>query len=311
MKFSIIVPVFNTSKYLIECINSLIFQTYKNIEILLVDDGSTDDSSEICAFFAKKDTRIKYIYQENSGVSSARNKGLENATGDYIMFVDSDDFLSLNAIESVSKVLQENLFVIFGYEKYYKNKNVSVVYSGEKITNNNIVEKVLTDNKIAGFLWNKVFSKNIIKKNKIKFNDKICYSEDILFLLEYLKYVKKTIYIPKSLYKYRIRKNSITTRKNVTANTLPLAAYEILMKKYKDNKKILSIVEYKYLFCYILNKKRIKKDLKLNKKVIDKEKEVLVLLKKQDKIKYQFIKYFPKLYYFLTVLKSCVFGIYE
>jgi glycosyltransferase involved in cell wall biosynthesis len=105
---SIIVPVYNTAYYLPKCIKSMLNQTYHNIEIILVDDGSTDKSATICDKYAKRDKRIRVIHKKNGGVSSARNTGIENATGRYIMFVDSDDWLPLNAVESLHKAILFN-----------------------------------------------------------------------------------------------------------------------------------------------------------------------------------------------------------
>ncbi|MFQ6739306.1 MAG: glycosyltransferase family 2 protein, partial [Alphaproteobacteria bacterium] len=100
-KVSVIIPVYNTEKFLPQCLNSIIYQTYKNLEIIIVNDGSTDNSDEICQTFAKHDKRIKIIYQTNSGVSAARNKGLLNATGDYVHFIDSDDYINLDYYEKI------------------------------------------------------------------------------------------------------------------------------------------------------------------------------------------------------------------
>ena len=106
-KISVVVPVYNVEKYLRKCIDSIINQTYKNLEIILVDDGSPDKCGEICDEYAKKDNRVKVIHKKNAGVSSARNDGIDNATGEYIIFVDSDDWLEDNAIEIMVDKLNE------------------------------------------------------------------------------------------------------------------------------------------------------------------------------------------------------------
>lgn len=106
-KISVIVPVYNVEDYLEECINSILGQTYKNLEIILVDDGSTDNSSKICDIYEKKDKRIKVIHKENGGLSSARNEGLKYRTGEYISFVDSDDFIDKTMYEKLYSAIKK------------------------------------------------------------------------------------------------------------------------------------------------------------------------------------------------------------
>ena len=123
-KVSIIIPVFNMEKYLDVCINSVINQTYKNIEILLINDGSTDSSEDICLKYASLDKRIKYYYQENGGVSKARNFGILNFCGDYVMFLDSDDFLDLNTAQTLIQTTLINNFDVLEFKLYIEsNKN--------------------------------------------------------------------------------------------------------------------------------------------------------------------------------------------
>ena len=126
MTISVIVPVYNAENYIDKCVESLVNQTYKNLEIILVNDGSTDSSGTKCDEWAKKDSRIKVIHKENGGVSSARNAGLDVAEGAYVAFVDSDDSLKTTAYEkSVSEIQQHNLdLLIFGYETVFTDHSV-------------------------------------------------------------------------------------------------------------------------------------------------------------------------------------------
>ena len=126
---SIIIPVYNVEKYLNKCLNSVIEQTYKNIEVILIDDGSTDNSGKICDEYAKNDIRIKIIHQQNGGVSTARNNGLEHATGKYITFVDSDDYIEKEMIETMAKKIMK--------------KNADIVICGvtDRDEENNIINK--------------------------------------------------------------------------------------------------------------------------------------------------------------------------
>ena len=127
---SVIVPVYNVEKYLEECCDSILNQTYKNLEIILIDDGSDDNSPKICDSYKEKDSRVKVIHQKNSGVSSARNNGIKNSCGDFIIFADSDDKLEKNMCEKAVEALSQNTdAVFFGYKR--TDKNMSVV--GEHI----------------------------------------------------------------------------------------------------------------------------------------------------------------------------------
>ena len=122
-KISIVVPVYNVENYIEECINSIINQTYKNLEIILVDDGSTDSSGKICDKFAKNDDRIKVIHKKNEGLGKTRNVRILESTGDYLFFVDSDDFIDLNTIEKLYNRSNNGTMdlVICDYYKYYNN----------------------------------------------------------------------------------------------------------------------------------------------------------------------------------------------
>ena len=132
---SVIIPVYNLENYIENCLNSIVNQTYNELEILCVDDGSSDRSAEIIRSFCEKDARVKYFYQENDGVSAARNSGLEKAAGEYIMFVDSDDFIEKNMIETILKN-KENDLTISNYKRYYgKDKIINNIEIDEKIYN--------------------------------------------------------------------------------------------------------------------------------------------------------------------------------
>ena len=166
-KVTIIVPVYNAEKYLEKCIKSLINQTYNNLEIILIDDGSLDKSWNICNNFAKKDTRIKVYHKENGGVSSARNWGLSNSSGKYILFVDSDDWLEDNMIEILYREIEEQK-VDVSICNFFCNDEKSQKINDK--TNNKIIsddrkEKIkylFEESLFGGYLWNKLIRKSII-----------------------------------------------------------------------------------------------------------------------------------------------------
>ena len=170
MKYSVIVPIYNTEKYLKQCIDSLLNQTYLNIEIILIDDGSKDNSLNICLEYQKiYFNKIRVMSQKNKGVSAARNLGIEYATGDYIIFVDSDDFCFEYMIEEIDKAISKSDLVTFGYNKFYKNRNI--VMQEDRLLlkdKTEIINCIFLNERIGGYLFNKVFVTDIIKKYDLK-----------------------------------------------------------------------------------------------------------------------------------------------
>ena len=161
---SIIIPVYNVEAYLQKCLDSVISQIYRNIEIILVDDGSTDNSGKICDEYAEKDERINVYHQQNGGVSRARNVGLEVAKGQYISFVDSDDYIDCELLQQVVTKANHQEFdiIIFGYNEIKTSGIYPIPIDPDIMLHNKretILEDVLTD-RIPNFLWNKIYKKN-------------------------------------------------------------------------------------------------------------------------------------------------------
>lgn len=253
---TIIVPVYNLEK----CLNSIINQTYKNLEIICIDDGSPDNSIEILNTFTKKDNRIKIIRQENQGLSGARNTGIKNATGKYIMFIDSDDWIEPDMVElMVVKMQKDDLdLVVCGNYNHFYNRI-------KKEELNKLVNKKMTDGldyfkqnyKIGyrfGNCWNKIYKLDIIKEKKIIFPIGKLY-EDLLFVFKYLIEVKKIGIEEKALYHYIIlRENSITGKldKKVLSDVLELSKeLEIFLIKNKKNDFLNSNEFKEYMFSWI------------------------------------------------------------
>ncbi|OQB14357.1 MAG: putative glycosyltransferase EpsJ [Firmicutes bacterium ADurb.Bin193] len=228
---SIIVPVYNVEKYLRQCLDSLINQTFEDIEIICINDGSTDNSLEILKEYEQIDQRIKVINQENQGVSSAKNNGIKIAKGEYLAVVDGDDWVEPDAYEILLSAMKKHNVdvVMFSYFRNYGNVQLEKkVFDSDKVFEKNdcanlhrsligIVGQELSEPQNAGKIcssWTKLYKTDIIKENKI-FNidlDIIGTYEDGMFNLEYFKYVNKAIYINKCLYHYRkTNENSITT----------------------------------------------------------------------------------------------------
>lgn len=189
---SIIIPIYNAGKYLTQCLESIRTQTYKEFEVLLIDDGSTDNSAEICRQFTDSDNRFQYHYKENGGVSSARNLGLDKAKGEWIHFSDADDEHPQNALEIFANFFNDKSSdVIMGsYIEVKDNQNTFYEKNTFDLllTPSESINILLETHKYhyQGYLWNKVFRANIIKKNNLLFNEKYHFNEDRLFCIEYM-----------------------------------------------------------------------------------------------------------------------------
>lgn len=209
---SVIIPVYNVEKYLSQCIESVINQTYKNFEVILVDDGSIDGSGALCDKYAEKDSRIRVIHKENAGVSAARNDGIDQSSGELIYFLDSDDWIDLCLFEEITKKFNEKKCdaVFFDYAVEYTNKKLyekSLTLSDELVTNSSSTE-FLTSYMKNGFMWNAVYKASIIKDNRISFKKNVSLLEDNLFKFTCYPFVKSYAYIKNAYYHYRQLDNS-------------------------------------------------------------------------------------------------------
>ena len=217
---SIIVPIYNVEKYLSKCIDSIINQTLENIEIILVNDGSTDSCAEIIESYANKDNRIKVIHKKNGGQSSARNMGLDIAKGEYIGFVDSDDWLHYDMYENMYKSIKNanSDMCVCGREEYsedgklgYQNKLIDEIIDLDKYDIKDYISNKLFY-KHTVVVWNKIYKREIIKNNMIRFED-VSYvgSEDALFNYQYLMHAKIITSINKIGYSQLSRMGSTAT----------------------------------------------------------------------------------------------------
>lgn len=197
-KVSIIIPVYNSKKYLKECIQSILFQSYENIEVIIVDDGSTDGSKELLDKIAQKYNNIYVIHQSNKGVSVARNIGLRLATGDYIVFADADDRYKSNAIENLLKYSEYDL-VCGSYEQIEDGKLKLKVYEEKTYELENIID---LERDVASAPWGKLYKHDIIIRNNIEFPVDIPCGEDTCFFIRYLTYINTAICIKSIIYKY-------------------------------------------------------------------------------------------------------------
>ncbi len=218
---SVIVPVYNVEQYLRKCLESLRLQTYKNIEVIMIDDGSQDQSAKICEEYAKMDSRFVVIYQNHMGVLYARNRGIESAKGKYIGFVDSDDWIDLEMYENMNFILHKSDVQIVACKmKIYDNEQK--IWFEEKdclkegkysLENSDLVQRLFfSDTGMQEFslnLWNKLFDRNLIIDNYKKVDKRLYYFEDLALTIYCMVQAKHLFVLNKSFYYYRQRKFSL------------------------------------------------------------------------------------------------------
>lgn len=264
---SIIIPVYKVEKYLEKCIQSVIKQTYENLQIILVDDGSPDNCGKICDEYAKKDHRIEIMHKSNGGLSDARNKGLEIAKGEYIGFVDSDDYIESDMYEVLYNLLKQsnadvsicNFYTVSQGKSAIKN-----VDNGIKEYNRiEILKEILLDNNIQSYAWNKLYKKKLFDEIKYPVGKKY---EDIGTTFYLLEKCNKVVVTGKPEYYYINRQDSIVN--NVTETTIT-DYIELIMQRYdyiEENIKELSSYNKDYLKRIL---KTAEQDIKSLKEVGD------------------------------------------
>lgn len=262
---SVIIPVHNSQKYLRRCINSIVNQTYRDMEIILVENNSTDSSANICEEYKILDKRVKVIYENKVGAAAARNCGMHYAKGEYITFVDSDDYLEENAYECIMYKVEETKVDLVCYSFTFVDENENKInwytpnlsrYKKKKYFSGiDIASIYLTSRDIEGFGWNKVFRKSIFVDNNIKFDENKKAYEDMSILFDAICCCKKAALLPKSLYFYRQVSNSLThetyVKKNIeyhdSVNSIIKSADNVGLKKQAEvfllSRKIYTLYE--------------------------------------------------------------------
>ncbi len=274
---SVLVPVYNIDRYIGLCLESIVNQTYNNLEIIVVDDGSTDRSGDICDLYARKDCRIKVIHKENGGLVSARKTAMSMATGDYIGYVDGDDWIGEGFYSALLSSMQQtdSDVVIAGFTRVLFDKKVRLlntietgVYQGKKletfyssmISNNSFFQHGITT-----YLWNKLFKKEIIKENQLSLDERITIGEDGAVVYPVLLKAKTISIIDNCAYHYRQREDSMLKKTNDYSDEARKLAvlYEYLQKAFGDNCKkhnILMQIQKYVLSTYIIRSGGILKE---------------------------------------------------
>lgn len=253
VKFSVVIPVYNVKNYLSECVNSVLNQTNENYEIVLVDDGSTDGSSELCDKYAKEKLQVRAFHQKNQGVAAARNLGIEHAYGDYIIFVDSDDWIDPKTLEHLEKRIDNGKqidVIIFSYAKEYgDNSYIKYVIEDNQFSEDELSKVVyrrlfgLTNSELKhpesleymSTCWGKAYRKECLQNYKFQNIERIGSFEDGLFNMDVLNEKTTVDYINKPLYHYRYTKNSLSSKYRPNLKSQWNALFKIIQKKINEN----------------------------------------------------------------------------
>ena len=305
---SIIIPVFKVEKYLDRCLESVTAQSYTNLEIILVDDGSPDKCPEMCDLWAKKDSRIKVIHKENDGLANARNSGIEACTGDYVMFIDSDDYIESDMVEFLYKLAKDNNADVSRCGFYVNNENDN---SEEANTNdvqlylysfNERIRDLLLGGHISGVAWNKLYARDVIKSHLYEKSDGC--SEDIMHNFRVYLDVEKTAFCNLPKYHYVIRNDSITNSKFGYGAFDIIRAKEKMLETLKNNPDLYGYAVKSFIIsAFVVLTGCIRNDYyehynELVEKMLNQSRFVFnsSLFSKQEKLKLLLLKYFPSLY---------------
>lgn len=240
-KLSIIIPIFNTGPHLPRCLDCILSQSFTDFELLLVDDGSTDNAGAICDEYAQKDARIKVFHRENGGISTARNTGLDNAQGEWIYLIDSDDELIPNGLQTLVDCISEDVDVVMGgHEQYDLDGNlIETEKNHETLTLSKrdsllfLFPKQSIHYSYLGYVWIRLFRNRIIQDHALRFNTTIRFKEDTLFVAQYLcKSNGKTRFTTTPVYKYIAQANSEMNSLMLRYNPKYVSSFDAVVKMY-------------------------------------------------------------------------------
>ena len=253
---SVIVPFYNVEEYLEECLESIRNQTYTNIEVILVNDGSTDGSKEICERFCQQDNRFKLVTQENQGASVARNRGVKESNGDYIMFVDSDDVVKDNIVEVLLSYMKTDVDIVECKstrckEELFENNPVNIIFEGESTE---AIIKSIEYKEIKYCPFTKLYRRELVEK--VPFLEGVIY-EDVYTGINFLRYIRKMIVLDLNGYYYRVRTNSVMTTSFNKKNLDIFPVGKKLIESFDDNEYLLPYIGY---FIFYLSLSHYQRD---------------------------------------------------
>ncbi|KAB1963444.1 glycosyltransferase [Lacticaseibacillus paracasei] len=263
LTISIIIPVYNAGTCIDRCLSSIISQLNKESEVILIDDGSTDGSGIKCDAWEQRDTRIKVVHTTNMGVSHARNIGINLANGDWVLFVDIDDYIFPQYFEVLANIMNQRVdYIFFSYlrKKICKKDLDKTILNrlsakSQKLNVEEALKSIFIDRRIQGYVWNKAFKKEIIQKFNIHFFEDIHYNEDLIFCYEYLQHSKQIIYSGDQLYCYVNHEKSAVTQKLNASQLECSRSFGYMLNMGTDISKISRPyihVAYLSMNCYLL-----------------------------------------------------------
>lgn len=316
---SVIIAIYNPGKYLRACLDSIVNQTYKNLEIILVDDGSTDDSLAVCKEYAEKDNRIIVHHKENSGVSATRNQGIRLAHGDYFSFIDSDDFIELDTYEYLMNLMQEHQVDIVNHEHYITKPSNETIHTSPEHAYGKFNRKDSMNVVVHyyPFACNKLFSKKTI--NNLWFNETICRGEDSLFAHFAFDKADSVYFDNRPLYHYIQSEDSAVRgsfrKSQLTAvNLIPI--YEtFLTEKYPELYDLVMSNMLHLMTTLYYDMKTDKADYRKEQKLIIKEynnlypKVSLKRLSKKSRTLYKSFKRYPHIFYITKKIRMMIWRI--
>ncbi len=276
---SVVIPVYNVEKYLNNTIDCVLNQTYKDYELLLIDDGSTDSSGKICDTYAQGYDNIRVFHNQNQGPAKTRNFGIENAKGEYVAFIDSDDLIRENYLQAMMEGYQQEEvdLAMCGYERFDSetNETTSTHLVKEEeysvLESNRELARLFTTPRTSlngVSIWAKIYKRNILMDYNIRFPENIDYEEDCCMNVQYYRHVRKTYIVNKSLYRYRQLKNSLSKVYKETTYANLVNGYNERMKfikEFPNNKKLCDGVNVVFLVVTMGNLKKIEAS-SMNKK---------------------------------------------
>lgn len=316
IKFSVIIPIYKVEKYLHRCINSIINQTLEDIEIILVDDGSPDNCPKICDEYQKKDKRIKVIHKKNGGLSDARNEGLNLATGEYVLFVDSDDYIELKTCAIFSKQIMLNYpDIICGNANKITDNNIITIKHDKEIdklllSGKNFLIHELENSSMSRAAWLNLYKRQFLIKNNLYFKVGRLHEDEEFTPRAFLK-AKKVVHINFTFYNYCIREDSIMTKANFTknANDLYKSCYELekIYDAIEENNKLKCLLKDTLVDLY-LDAYQQAKLTALSFNILDKAFLKRNVFSKRNILKVKLISFSKNLYFLINVLQKKIKG---
>lgn len=292
-KVTIVIPMYNSEKYIERCLESIKVQTYRQLEILLIDDHSQDQTVARCKSVIKDDERFLLESNiENKGVSYCRNLGIRKATGKYIIFFDSDDYVEKTMIEYLVEMIQKYQADLSICEFFMQKDGLDIrkepkQISCQCVSSEEMLRDIFSKDQYCGFMWNKLYKLDVIKKYQLNLKEDISICEDLLFNCEYLVRIEKGVYSNKKLYHYLLNRDSCYNRKTYHEKWLSvIKAYEQIEDLFqKQSIQIHDLFYYSYLYALLdLKEKLIGNKKDVNLAIQEKIHELLPIVRKSKKI---------------------------